>query len=167
MSNNDLIIKKLKILQNQKIWISGDVNVHSLYNNGNLKLIKGEVRDYRSLIDLTDVYLKHKREVFTGRPEKIYTNNWSTFKNLTEIYIWFDGTSVKVLISVFEGNSYDGSKEGLRWKGEFELNLKCVKLFEPYVEYAFDDKIDEQFAIEEAKRIKDKKSEIRNRLLEG
>lgn len=165
MSNNTRILKKLEVLQNQKIWISDDVNVYSLYNNGNLKLIDGNVKDYRSSIDLTDEYLTHKREVYTGLPEKFYTNNWSTYKKLTEIRLCFDGTLVKVLISVFEGNSYDGSKEELRWKGEFELNLKCVKLFEPYIEYAFNDEIDRQFEIEEEIRIKNRKSEIREKLL--
>lgn len=167
MSNNTRILKKLEVLQNQKIWISDDVNVYSLYNNGDLKLIKGTIKDYCSVIDLTDDYLKHQRSVFTGLAVKSYTNNWSTFKSLTEIYICFDGTSVKVLISVFEGNSYDGSKEELRWKGEFELNLKCVKLFESYIEYAFNDEVDRQFEIEEEIRIKNRKSEISERLLGG
>jgi hypothetical protein len=165
MSDNTLILKKLKILQNQEIWISDDVNVHSLYNNGNLKLIKGDVAQYRSFIDLTDEYLKHEREVYTGLPEKSYANNWSTYRKLTEIRLCFDGTSAKVLISIFEGNFYDGSKENLRWKGEFKLNLKCAKLFEPYIDYAFNAEIDRQFEIEEEIRIQNRKSEIREKLL--
>jgi hypothetical protein len=165
MSKNTRILKKLEILQNQKIWVSDDINVYSLYNNGDLKLIKGDVKDYCSSIDLTDEYLKHKREVYTGLPEKSYTNNWSTYRKLIEIRICFDGTSVKVLISVFEGNFYDGSKEELRWKGEFELNLKCIKLFEQYIDYAFNAEIDHQFEIEEEIRIKNRKSEISERLL--
>lgn len=167
MSNNTLILKKLNVLKNEEFWISDDVNIqHSLYNNGDLKLIKGEVKEYRSSIDLTDEYLKHKREVYTGCSEKYYTNNWSTYKNCTDIKIYFDGTSAKILISLFEGD-FDGAKAELRWKGEFELNLKCVKLFEPYIEYAFNDEIDRQFKIEEEIRIKNRKSEIREKLLEG
>jgi len=165
MSN--LILKKLKVLQNQEIWISDDVNVHSLYTNGNLKLSKGVVKKYRSDIDLTDEYLKYNREIFTGRSEKYYTNNWSTYRNCTYIQLCFDGTLAKLQIKLHEGNSYDGSREELRWKGEFELNLKCVKLFGPYIEYAFNVEIDHQFEIEEEIRIKNRKLEIREKLLEG
>lgn len=162
---NTLILKKLKVLVNQKIWISDDVNVYSLYNNGNLKLIKGEIKDYCSSVDLTDAYLKHKREVFTGRSEKSYTNNWSTYRNCTNIQLCFDENLVKISIDVFDGNFCDGSREKLRWKGEFELNLECLPLFERYIEYTFNDEIDHQFRIEEEKRIEKIKKAIRKKLL--
>lgn len=166
--SNSLILKKLNVLKNEEFWISDDVNIqHSLYNNGDLKLIKGEAKEYRSSIDLTDEYLKHKREVFTGIPEKSYTDNWSTYRGCTDIALCFDGIIAKIQIKLYEGNSYDGSREKLRWKGEFELNLKCVKLFEEYIEAAFNQEIDEQFEIEEEIRIKNRKSEISERLLGG
>lgn len=165
MSDLNLILKKLKILTNKEIWISDNVDVHSLYNNGNLKLIKGEVKNYQSSIDLTNEYLKHKREIYTGLPEKSYTNNWCTYKNCIEIQLYFDGILAKLQIELFEGNSWDGKPEELRWKGEFDVNSNCLHMFEVYIEYAFEKEIDRQFEIEEKIRIQKRKEVIKKKLL--
>lgn len=165
MSKKNTLLKMLNILINQKIWVSDDVNVHSLYLNDKLKLVKGVVKDYSNTLDLTNEYLKYKREVFTGRPEKSYTDNWSTYKNCTDIQLYFDGTSVKLQIQLFEGDSFNGHREELIWKGEFELNLDSLNAFKEYIEYAFNDEIDSQFEIEEKKRIQKRKAEIRQELL--
>lgn len=164
MSDNTLILKKLKVLLNKKIWVSNDVNVYTLYHSDKLKLIKGTVKDYPKFIELTDDYLKQRREVFTGRTDKSYTNNWITYHKCKTIQLCFDGTLPKLSIQVFDGD-FSGNPEKLRWEGEFELNSDCLNLFEMYIESSFNDEIDYRFIIEEEKRIENRKKAIRKKLL--
>lgn len=163
--NNDLI-KKLTVLTGKEIPVNDNIDFKSLYNKGKLTLIKGTICENRfQEIELTKEYLSSKREVYTGRTEKSYTDNWSTYKGCTSGILSFDGKDINLFLVLREGNSCDGWPENKRWQGEFKVGKSILYLFENYIDYQFEIEVDHQFRMEEQMRVNKIKNEIRNRLL--
>ena len=159
MSN---LLKKLTILKDTAISIYTDIDFRRLYLSKKITLIDGKV-GYSD--KLTDEYLLHKHEVYTGLPNKTYTNNWITYQNLTNAILKFTDGKCILFISVDEGNKYDGSFTERRWKGNFELDISVINLFSKDIDRMFERHIDCIFQEKEEIRIQNEKNEIRRKLL--
>ncbi len=156
------LLKKLTILKNTAISIYTDIDFRRLYFSKKITLIDGKV-GYSD--KLTDEYLLHKHEVYTGRPDKTYTNNWITYQNLTNAILKFTDGKCKLFIRVDEGSMFDGSYTECRWKGNFELDISEIHLFSDDIDRMFDSHIDSLFQEKEELRIQNEKNEIRKKLL--
>lgn len=158
------LLKKLTIIKDTAISIYTDIDFRRLYLSKKIKLIDGKV-GYSN--KLTDEYLLHKHEVYTGRPDKTYTNNWITYQNLTNAILKYKDDKCILFISVDEGSMFDGSFTERRWKGNFELDISAIGIFSEDIEQMFDNHIDQLFQEKEELRIQNEKNEIRKKLLEN
>ena len=156
------LLKKLTILKDVPISIFTDVDFRRLYLSKKIKLNNGKIDNKDKL---TDEYLLHKHEVYTGRPDKTYTNNWITYQNLTNALLKYTITNCILHIQVDEGNFYDGKFEKNRWKGNFELDISEIHLFSGDIDRMFDSHIDWLFKEKEEIRIQKEKDKIRAKLL--
>lgn len=157
------LLKKLTILKDTAISIYTDIDFRRLYLSKKITLIDGKV-GYSD--KLTDEYLLYKHEVYTGRPDKTYTNNWITYQNLTNAILKFTDAKCILFIRVDEGHLEDGSFKECRWKGNFELDISEIHLFSNDIERMFDAKIDWLVQEKEELRIQKEKDKIRKKLLE-
>lgn len=156
------LLKKLIILKDTAISIYSDIDFRRLYLSKKITLIDGKV-GYSC--KLTDEYLLHKHEVYTGRPDKTYTNNWITFQNLTNAILKYTNDKCILFIRVDEGSMYDGSFTDCRWKGNFELDISEIHIFSDDIDRMFDARIDQLFSEKEELRIQKEKEKIRKKLL--
>lgn len=166
--SKELLFKKLTILTGKEIPVNDNISFKSLFYKGKLTLIKGTICENRfQEIDLTKEYLSSKREVYTGRPEKSYTDNWCTYKGCTSGILSFDGKDINLSLVLREGNSCDGWPENKRWQGDFKVEKSILYLFEDYIDCQFEIEVDHQFRMEEQMRVSKMKDGIRSRLLKS
>lgn len=156
------LFKKLNVLKDVRIAINSNVNFRNLYLEKKILLVDGTI-GYKD--KLTDEYLLYNRAVFTGLPTKSYTNNWSTFRELTTAYLVCNETDFILSIRVDEGESCYGLFTGIRWNGNFRVSVTDICLFENDINNEFDSEIDRQFVREEEIRIQKEKDKIRAKLL--
>lgn len=157
------LLKKLTILKDIPISIFTDVDYRGLYLSKKITLIDGKVGRYND--KLTEEYLSEKREVYTGRPDKTYVNNWQTYQNLIEVELICSESDFILTIQVNNGDSCYGIYTGPRWKGNFRLSVTAISLFENDINNEFDSEIDHQFVRDEKIRIQLEKDKIRAKLL--
>ncbi len=156
------LLKKLTILKDTAISIYTDIDFRKLYLSKKITLINGQV-GYSN--KLTDEYLSEKREVYTGRPDKTYVNNWQTYQGLVNAVLKYTGDGCLLFIRVDDGNVFDGSFMDMRWKGTFNLDISKIHLFYNDIDQMFDHRIDCLFQEKEELRIQKEKNEIRRMLL--
>lgn len=170
MKNNSEIFKKLCVLKNNIIWLDNDVNLHTLYLTKKIILIEGTVYYNKALINdynkaLTNEYLNHTHEVFTGRPEKSYTNNWATYRKCERNSLLYDGTNIIITIVIRNGDMFNGNPISTRWEGTFKLDVSEIDIFKSDINREFDNEIHRLFLIEEEYRTDQIKQKIKERLL--
>lgn len=152
------LLKKLLILKDRDIVITENINFRDLYFTKKIFLIDGTIKCNEPI---TDEYLIHKHEIYTGRPEKVYSNNWQTYRGCEYVHLTYNILN----IVIFEGDSCDGYPTKIRWKAKFELYLSEIHLFKDSINHEFEKEIDRQFIIEEENRILQRKQEIKKKLL--
>ncbi len=157
------LLKKLTILKDKRIIIDNNLDFRNLYLTRKITLIDGILKYSEKL---TDEYLSHKHEVYTGRKEKSYTDNWITFRTLISAYLVFSEENIILTIRVDDGDSCYGIFTGTRWKGDFRVNISEISIFENDINNEFDTEIDRQFSRKEELRIQKEKDKIRKKLLE-
>lgn len=163
MKNNSEIFKKLCVLKNNIIWLDLDnINLYTLYLTKKIILIEGIV-DYDKA--LTNEYLNHTREVFTGRSEKSYTNNWITYRNCERSSLLYDGTNIIITIVIRNGDMFHGNPVSTRWEGTFRLDISEINIFKNDINREFDNEIHRLFLIEEEYRTDQIKQKIKEKLL--
>lgn len=156
------LLKKLSILKNIRICIDNTLDFRKLYLTKKIKLIDGVVNFSEKL---TDNYLSHEHEVYTGRKEKSYTHNWITFHNLISVFLTCSEKDFILTIRIDNGDSCYGIFTGIRWKGNFEVSISEIDIFEKDINNEFDNEIDRQFLRKEEIRIQKEKDKIRKKLL--
>lgn len=104
--------------------------VHTLYIEGKIKLVSSEWgsefnRKHADKLDLRD------------------GSRWSSHERCTDVFLYAEGKRIYINVKLYEGNNFDGSKEGLRFEATFSAGPDVLDHFKEAIEYELTEKAEE------------------------